>query len=1147
MTWVAVVLRRDLAVVTLMAIAMTLSAFSVYQATRAADEADARFGQARFVEIEVTRVSGMLQTIVANDSAVMAQLCASTLDSEASVAQLLNVTPDIERVVTSTIELEGLRPLIRGDRTAECTETVGSAAGTTTPYKVEGVLSGVAGEESITALTARAAQLRAEAEALHAQERVLISLGLLFIALLAGLIIVDQLQDRRGRPARWRGRAVPRWRAWIVIGCAVLGLLGAVALLVWAVDRAATALVLAALALAAFGVWLWVRLRGPGAGTGAAKPRWWAEVLGAFALVSFATAAVALSVVSIADREATARADALTAAAERLQESGLQEAARGLAALTSYAGAESAAIAAAQLAEIGLTDDADESGWAARRDEIDRRLTVLEEVLRAGVGEQTESVTTELCAETPPEGLATAIAPSTLYDELSDPDYLGFYVSKTQWPTRVCDAAAALTRQEVSAWGEHKSTLTVALVILGLSGFMLGLASGKSRTRRASIVLLIVGAAGVVTGLGLTSSTLPDALWRHTLPTQAQVRTLATTTATAQTDCTLDPAPLEQALGEYPRYGTGSAALGYARWCRGAITDGWTLLGAEIDEDALRLTVEALREAERLGPVTPTLAGDLGFALIQRGLLSGDADTVDEGLARTDDALAAFESTDATGSSIPHTLRMNRAMALAARGDYAAALQAYDRARACLFGQEGRARTCPGGAIADPEVSGSVLAWALADLELLAGIVDEKRLDAYRLRIVGDVDASASGLAGAGLDVYPQELQVAAHGESTPVEGTGAVVWYHRASSNHMWSVIADPTRRTVHSGAHLGHPLATDMLLPSGQYRADVYANGVRTELHLDGGFRTTEDAQRYASRRMGLSIVVPDTWLESWDTGVHWHVGPTDWTGLSVRRVEFTDAEWDTDTFLAAELDTWVDVEFATNGVAGTDVDDWFLGLDPLVVREYTLPDGSLVRAAAGLSEYGSDIGCGSALVMAGIGGADVTDADRDLLREIVLTRPTPRVAPISGRVERETFAIDVPEGWDAAVRPSGGSGNLLLAKDCGTAAANVLLSQENVDASEFDLAAYVDDVIADYGVPEEYPAFELLERAPIAVAGADTAERIRYTWHPDGGDEVTQVQVYALSGETLSYLTVTVWTDYWQDYVADVELLASTLDVR
>lgn len=1132
-----ILLRRDLAVVTMMAIAMTLSAFSVYQATRAADAADAALTQARALDAQVTRLSGELQTLIANDSAVLAQLCSGSLERAAAQAGLLTSTPDIEALVSSTIELDALRPLVRGDRLAGCA----GADGTPAAYRVDQALAGLEDETTLSALSARTAQLRAEAGTLGMQERTLTTLGLVFIAVLAGLIVVDQLGDRRGRPATVRGTAVLAWRSGIVVACAVVVFISTVLLLFAAVERVAAAAVVLVITGAALGLWQWVRRHGESAGP-AERPRWWAEILGAAAIVAFAGAAVALSVVSSNDRDSSARAEALTAEAQRLQEEGIERVARGLSSLTAYAEAEAAAVAAAQLAIISPDSGIDPDARAVHREEVDERLAALEDSLRDQISAGQDQEGPSVCAFTAPTALTAPSMPSALYHELSDEQYIPWYVSRSLWPARACDATAELTSQEATVWGEHRSLLTVALVVLGLSGFMLGLASGRSRTRRSSVMLLVVGTAGIVVGTGLTITTVPDTAWRQNVASAEQVDAIAIALATAQTDCTADPAPLADALKSFDGFGPAHEWLGYALWCSAEATDGWAILSAQKDASILAEAVGALLRAEDLGPVTPRLEGNLGFAQIDLGILREDDAMVQAGLERTERALFLLGRDSGAGGSAVHSIRLNRALGMAALGSHEQALAAYQEAADCLTGARD---SCAGQGLADPEAVIQLRSWALADLELLADTVPGALMDEYRWSVLGAPYSSVFGLEGAQLSVYPQEVQVASRDDSPAVDGRAAVVWYHRADDDDLWAVIAAPTAETLQVGAHLEHVIPAGTLMPSGRYRADVYANGVRTEVHLAGAYTAEEGMARYESRRLGISAVVPDDWYEWQDDGVVWSLGPTEDSGLFVRRIEYVQPTGDVDAFVATELENALKRLQPTGETVQTR-GQWFRGLQDTVTMEYETA-ARTVRGIAGLQSYVSDTGCGASLITAGIGGDEVSADDLWLLTEIDLTRAVPVVDRIRGRFEADRFAIVVPDGWDAAIRPPGAGGNLFTAKDCRTWEANLLLDQEETGRS---LAQYVDDTLSGYGDPVEFPGFTLIGRTSMEVKGATAAQLLEFTWDSDGdgaADDQVQHQLFAVRDGTVTYLTVTVSTDSADRYADDVARVLASLEVR
>jgi hypothetical protein len=112
------VLDHETVLVTLMVITTALSAFSVWQATRASDEADDVGAQARVVQTDTVRESSYLQTLVDHDLNVLRTYCASLVERDVAVATLTSKQPDISGVVAGDLTLRALLPLLRGDAPA---------------------------------------------------------------------------------------------------------------------------------------------------------------------------------------------------------------------------------------------------------------------------------------------------------------------------------------------------------------------------------------------------------------------------------------------------------------------------------------------------------------------------------------------------------------------------------------------------------------------------------------------------------------------------------------------------------------------------------------------------------------------------------------------------------------------------------------------------------------------------------------------------------------------------------------------------------------------------------------------------------------------------------------------------------------------
>jgi tetratricopeptide (TPR) repeat protein len=1139
------VLRSDSILITVVALSMSLSAVAVYQATRAADEASDLLDQARIVSTEASRQVGYLQTLVDHDLDVLRTYCTAEVERDVARVTYLSSEPDLPALVTANLTLDALRPLLLGDQTADC------AGGTDRGYDTRRAAERLEFTRADFASTSSSgAGLEAQASVFHRDEAFLMTSGFLFAYVVAAIIAIDQLGSRAARPGRLRSRSAHRWQYGLLASVAVALVLGLILLVVFAVDPLLTSAVIVGLVLILTAEWWWLRRRRGRDDADVvheqplrrhARPQWWAEMIGAVALIAFTASAVGLSLVSIQERDAGARADREGAVALDLQRVGQQQALRALASLSFIAQLDAEEVTARQLTEnaavFGLTGAvADPDAVAALREVVDERMRTADEDLRR----QAEDTLDADVASDPDAACAVpdtqeAPLPSTLLEDLgSDPDSVLWYVLDQQVPSRACDVMSALSRQEARIWSAHGSTFTVALVVLGLAGFLLALASSTERSARSSRTLLLVGAVGTGVGVVLALLPLPALIAGTGVPRADDAQRFADTLAASESDSCAARDSLDEAIGDFAGYGPAFIARAYAADC-GATVQEWPVLTSERRGDDIPAIIADLEQASAIGPVTPALQSSLGWYDILQGIEDDDDGALRRGLESTDAAIETMVGESEVAGNGLHIARFNRALALAALGEHHRALRAYQDADRCLDPAEG----CEGGGLADEGVADDVRMWALADLELLDAATVA---DSYRAAILGLRTGRAPGpaLSEARFDAYPQELQVAVLDGSA--RDDVAVVWYHRPDDSTTWGLLGEPTSLTLHGGDHLDSPVPAGWLLASGQYRADVYSGGRRTvfetEYEADGALA------RYESQRLGVSMVVPDTWYEWWDDGVEWHLGPDEYTGVTVRRLEgMVPTDQDVGAYLDSELASW----WATAG----DVDlapaesPWLFGLTDVVVKEGPDADGDgfvdTVEGAA-LAPYASHWGCGGALFEIRATSTVDSPSARRLYDSIVLERPLDGLPFLGEELEADGISVQVPAWWDAAIRPPGSTGDLISAQDCQDGA-SLLLS---TDEYEGDLATYVDDTIAYFEqAPEEYRDFELESREPLAVEGADEAELIVFTWVPDeSGDAVRQWQMFGKRGNTIAYGTITTWAadlDYWQP---DLEVILPSL---
>ena len=238
------ILRSDTVLITVVAASMTLSAVAIYQATRAADEASDLLDQSRIVSTEASRQVGYLQTLVDHDLDVLRSYCTAEVQRDVARVTYLSYEPDLPALVTANLTLDGLRPLLLGDRNAECGDDIEQGyVMQRAAERLESWQSDFASDGS------NGSDLEAQAAVFHRDEAFLMTAGFLFAFAVAAIIAIDQFGSRRARPGRLRTRAAHRWQYWMLLAGAVALALGLVLLIVFAVDPLLTVAVLAALAI----------------------------------------------------------------------------------------------------------------------------------------------------------------------------------------------------------------------------------------------------------------------------------------------------------------------------------------------------------------------------------------------------------------------------------------------------------------------------------------------------------------------------------------------------------------------------------------------------------------------------------------------------------------------------------------------------------------------------------------------------------------------------------------------------------------------------------------------------------------------------------------------------------------------------------
>lgn len=1121
------VLASDVIRVSLMAVAVTLSSFAVYQATRASDDAGERFDELRVAQAADSRWASYLGTIVDHDARTMMVFCMATAERDSAMTKLLEGEPNPALIVSSTLRARALRSMVLGDPLARCPSNRGGGGTATQIYEVERAGQLLLGSPAIAAaFSGRAAsgELANEVTGLGVAERNLMAASLLLALALGCLIFVEVAGQRGNRPGWLHGPGVSRARRLALLGAGVSGLAGLGILVANAIDRWPMVLLLCAIAGALAGIPVWLRRRRVTAGavqSARAQPHWWAEALGGVALIAFSLAACGLSVVAIQHREVVAHADALQSESQKLQQVAEQEALRDLASMSLAAELEAKQSAASN---TRIRNEKEGSAEFDRQKESEDSLNQQAKDLEEAVREQSHRTG----GECPDLVGTTAASPGDLfYDKLGkgdgallDTDLLRWHLLDRQRSAIACDVATALTRSTARVWAGHTSIFTVALVIIGLAGFMLALAADMDRSRRSSRVLLAIGSAGTALGLLLGSTALPDLVWQRSISSTDAIREGANAIASSYADECGRAArdALERAITVHPDYGPAYALRGRSHYC-GASRYGQGYVSSEVSAEVLPDVIADLKEAVKLGPPSPRTSVSLGWALITHGITTKRHAEVIEGIGRTSSAVSTLEQANDTSGSLVPIGRLRRALGLAVLGNRKAALEAYKRAVSCLEPES----ACPAGGLDDPAQVDEVILGGLADLELIADSVD---VEPFRLALMArEVAPTNLETSDLELSLFDQELQI------TGTDGA-PVVWYYRPDTTHTWAVIEAPSRLTAH--ADWETPLvAAGRVLEVGEYRADVY--GDRGRIELTATKASTDNVARFLSRRLGMSMAAPSWWMTHWDDGAEWHAGPSEEEGITLRRIEGVPPMRSTEDYLRAQLADWLKDRSGGKRLASTLKPDevWFLGYANTLVAEL---DGLLV--AAHLEPYGYRSECGGTLFLASITGD--SKGARELVEEVVLDLPQqpPTDRPITLRPGG--FAVELPARWGAV--PASAKDDYALA---GGSCENG--GQFSADWPKLDgtLDAVVDadvDGLADTGTD-----FTLESRETVTVKGALDARLITYTRSRKDGDRVVGWQLSAKDNDgTRLFVAASAPLDDRAEVEAQVRALLRSIEI-
>ena len=1114
------VISHERVLVRLMALTICLSAFSVWQATWASDNADAVAAEIRATQSQQQVWETTLQTYVDHDVRVLAKYCDFAQERDAALYRMLDVDlADAAAVTPGELGMRSLAPLVLGGVPEEPCAGGGAAPPGAETYSI------ARAESALKPSPGDVTGMSWQATSLLRQERWLMVAGLLFAISMFGLIGIDALRDRQQRPARLSPRSVRRGQRLSLALATAAFTTGLVIVAKW--GRWGP-LIGFCVVIALVVTWWWRPQWGPsrspsrrGLSLRLRHPQWWAEVVGALTLVAFSAAALGLSYVSGQEREARSRSDAESVVSTTRSQQGQVTAMRELDA------ASEVAVLDARLVAASLRDDFDAAdAAAARRDHLESLLNELEASVRAQLSSRPSEDETSGCPAVRPQPDADARALLGQIEDRAAGAVLE-HIHALQEGAMACYAASGVTASIAERWSARASAFTIALVLLGLSGFLLALAADPGRTSGMANWLLRIGAFGALSGLVFGMSVPVRVLRDGDILDISEVRTFSGDIAAGKVNgC--DVEPFDRAIARAPSYGPAYADRGLARYCRATVPADPGMLTSDVKKDAVSDILADFDRAMRLGPATSAVVGQLGWVNILSGLQGGSQARSQLRLGRhlTLEALARRALARGPAAEAAGVLRFNAALATAALGDWDPAGQDYRRAIQCLdAGSE-----CPGGGLADPERRVSMVLWALADLELMP---QTDRVDQLRDTVVGSFNGTAGeGLAwrGASLEVFPQGVRVSGGAGDAP---EAAVVWYFRPNDDSSWAVLEDASLKTLQTGQHLGRTIPANQALPTGSYRADVYVGGRKVSSLTDE--RTSpEGFIRQTETDLAVSMTVPDTWeTKTHVAGTDWVMGPPASEGASsdvgaegvvIHRLEGVEPTDGITTFLNDELEDWLAETQGKWVAAHPDLIERkdFAGFGHTLVRRYKYQP---LIAAIGYNPYATSVWCGGALMMATVTGADLDDETmQEVFESIQLDGEPPGLPRLGDSFESDDLRIGIPDGWDAAGLPAGTTGDLFRARECSTGH-NLIVSEEPLE--DETLKSYVDGTIEQLAVEKDFPGFVLLSRKPVEVEGSQEAVELVFRWRPKKG-LVWQRQTYATDGKSILHMTFTANAD-------------------
>ena len=1127
--------RPEWVTVWLIAASAALSSVAVWQATSLSDQATDLANQARHAAARQTQWQSALQTQIAHDQEVL-------VDCDSATARRNKALTEYSKVFDPSL----LGTLIESEKTRVAlgslllTDSIGDCQG----YDLDRGLEWASAAHPYDVGSDPQSLSQRSAE-LAAGEPVALGSAVLFAVALLLLTFAD---SARGRRWTWR---------WIVASGIVLVVATVLAVVAFSIGSG-TLRPVVLVPLVPIGLWLtawWVRrmvVMDRFVGADAPQTRvssWvislppvfrrevrsWAQLLGGATLVLFTLSLFWLNESADHERQALVDADRFTLEASQAQGLGEQSALATLGYVAQLSELDASLAATRQPAQGGTMIAA--APDTSARDAVLARWTV-ERKGWISLANATDAMGTdgshclrgaEALAWAQVDAGASSPLPVALMDrQRTDPDVLVHFLGRSLQAATACEIRAELRSRDSQDWEERRSLFTVALVLLGLAGFLFALAADPDRSLGPRRWLLAVASLGLVGGVAFITvglGRMPPLISDDTAATGSRAYAEATA-AIGANDCVTARDAAASAVAALDSFALAHALDAQAWACD---ERSWLLAPSMVGDRLDRYRRGLQRAVDDKARDVASLGG-LGWAKVLTGLSGSNATAnLTDGLDLTERALRS----DGTNTF----LCFNRAFTLSALGDDASASTRYkeaiDALRAGTTSDKAAAPCDPG--YQNPVLQDWVILSALADVELLP---ETKAIDGIRSELLFGLTAPTGAASQADVDrlaikTYPQGLALVSR--SADVHGSMSIVWYYRPPGDGPWGVLVAPSLSTMRPGSHAELLWSLGRALPPGEYRGDVYVDGVRlrtlttsTDWWTEHSLAATNFA-RVDLPDLGLAAVVPTDWrilqrvpgAETWLGGNGWNLAfeRTDGDGRDELGTRLS-------SFVGRMTKTW-GVDWDTKATVPTDTPDYFMAMQQHAIQS----GGSGRLAGIGHVQYllapekgvlpgnVADASCPGTAVMAAVEASDPAIAS-GIWTSLSLRNPAPTVraedVAFASPFSSPTFSIGFPTGWTTVGCPSRFSA---VSPD---GAENVIASTEPYTGS---LDEYVSANLTNLRVATDFPGFVLEEQVPVVLANGVRGERVRFTWTAKGNVAVRQTQVYAVArglGYVMTYTT-------------------------